>query len=385
MQIRSLFFRMRLVHWVGITLLVINASFFTDNIIGSVVQYVIALVVLLHDLDEKRWGVTALGQLSDYLSNFGNRDLSQQCRVDADYNEEIAKVIGVIETFRGNVRATLADAQRASQQGTSLAVELDQRSDMIKAQSEMAASIAASTTASADAIQNQVMMLNREVMEAREELQSSQANLQNVEDEIGQMLSSVDATVNEGQAMSARFATLASSVEEIEKVLVAVSGIADQTNLLALNAAIEAARAGEAGRGFAVVADEVRKLAERTQGSLNEINRTMESIIRGITDTSQTMAQQSEIMHGLSETSGKVERIMRETRNLIGRSADLAEKTATVSSDVQAEISQVTAQMHELQNAAMTSAASVGELREASSQMRTLSEQTGNLLGQFRI
>ncbi len=54
---KSLFLRMRLVHWIGVVLLLVNATFFTDNLIGAVIQYVVALVILVHDLDEKRWGV----------------------------------------------------------------------------------------------------------------------------------------------------------------------------------------------------------------------------------------------------------------------------------------------------------------------------------------
>ena len=84
---------------------------------------------------------------------------------------------------------------------------------------------------------------------------------------------------------------LSSDADQVKNVLTVISDIADQTNLLALNAAIEAARAGEHGRGFAVVADEVRTLAERTQKSLVEINATINVIVQAIMDSSDQMKQ----------------------------------------------------------------------------------------------
>ena len=147
--------------------------------------------------------------------------------------------------------------------------------------------------AKAEFLQEQMDALNTATIEQAKMLQDAADRMQNIDES--------------GRETSMKATEVMSQSNDIKSVISIIADIAEQTNLLALNAAIEAARAGEHGRGFAVVADEVRKLAERTQKSLAEINANINVLTQSITDISALIEEQSSNISNINDTVAEID------------------------------------------------------------------------------
>jgi methyl-accepting chemotaxis protein len=155
---------------------------------------------------------------------------------------------------------------------------------------------------------------------------------------IGMLSQSIDEQHRHSLEVNQRLQALADTTNQIKDVLGIISDIADQTNLLALNAAIEAARAGEHGRGFAVVADEVRNLAEKTQKSLSEINITINTIVQSVSDVSQQVDQNAKEMHALVEKGESANENMTEAENVIKEVIEMSSDDIENSKIIETEV-----------------------------------------------
>jgi methyl-accepting chemotaxis protein len=166
---------------------------------------------------------------------------------------------------------------------------------------------------------------------------------------------------------------LASDSDRIGKVLDVIRGVAEQTNLLALNAAIEAARAGEAGRGFAVVADEVRTLAQRTSASTSEINEIIEAVQRGALEAAKAIEQGQERSGQGVQLVTEAGEMLHEVTRAIEAIRDMNRQIATAAEEQNAVVDDISRNLTEITAIGTTNQENVERTAKASERLHTLS------------
>ncbi|KAB0551082.1 methyl-accepting chemotaxis protein [Pseudomonas argentinensis] len=313
----------------------------------------------------------------------GEGDLTHQ--LDDQGRDELAALAGHFNAFTGKMRQVIrqlldsaGSLDQAARSLGDISSAAQQHSQQQAQQMELVATAVNQVTYGVQDVAKNAEHASSEVHTAEEQARQGQLNIDASLTQIDQLSATIDKAVTVIES-------LASESTQIGGVLEVIRSIAEQTNLLALNAAIEAARAGEQGRGFAVVADEVRLLAQRTQKSTAEIQGMIERLqgnsqaaVKAIGDSSQasrlTVEQASQAGESLAQ-------IAQSLRNLTGLNASIASATlqqSHVVDDINQNVTQTAALAHNTAESADQSSA-------ASQHLKQLAEQLGRLLGQFRI
>ena len=311
-----------------------------------------------------------------------NHDLVQ--RIDTNASQEIMDMGESLNTLLISLQEVISTSKNSSTENAAISHELSTTALGVGNNVENSVVIVKEATSKAKLAQNEILNAISDAQESKEDIIKANDNLETARVDIISLDSKVRETAQVEAALAQNMETLSKDASEVKTVLVIIGDIADQTNLLALNAAIEAARAGEHGRGFAVVADEVRKLAERTQKTLSEINSTINIVVQSIGDASSQMSSNSQEIQELANIAQGVEKRINQTVEIVQQAVDASDRTVKDFEGTGKSVSVIVEKVEDINEISSTNARSVEEIAAAAEHLNSLTNNLNAKLETFK-
>ncbi|PWB56811.1 MAG: hypothetical protein C3F06_00875 [Candidatus Methanoperedenaceae archaeon] len=317
-------------------------------------------------------------------------DLTKE--IDVSSKDELGKLAEYFGKMTSNLRHLTGKVQKVSLKVLNTSQDLSASSEEIKASSDQISSTTRDIASGAGQQASKMEEVSRAMKEMSESVQQVALNSQKASEgassasitaqnagkmsvEVAQRMTDIRSTVDNSATVIKQ---LDGKSQQIGEIISVITNIADQTNLLALNAAIEAARAGEHGRGFAVVADEVRKLAEESRGAASQITLIIKEIQQG---TRQAVAVMEQGTKTVVDGAKTMEDTVGAINNIVKAAADVAtmiHEIAAAAEEQSASVEEVTASMEEVSGISQESAAGTQETSAAAQQQTAAMDQLVN-------
>ncbi|PHR57079.1 MAG: hypothetical protein COA44_06720 [Arcobacter sp.] len=297
---------------------------------GGIIAFLLAL---MGKIIERRI-VRPVENLIEVAAELAQGDGDLKKRLDFPGDSEMATASNYVDQFISRIQEVVNVAKTTVQASVHSAEKLGGLSQKITRQIEEQHKLTTSSNKLVQEISKSLDEGEDAAIKTADDLSITSTELESMIGKLSTISDYVtDASVKQVD-FSDKLMQLNEDAKQIKEVLTVIDEIADQTNLLALNAAIEAARAGEHGRGFAVVADEVRKLAERTQKSLAEINATINIVVQSISEASDEMKESAQQMSDISVISNEIQGQTSSTKSSMEQTITYAQNSAKLATTI---------------------------------------------------
>lgn len=313
----------------------------------------------------------------------GEGDLTKRLKIKNE--DEIGKVVFYINSFIEKIHNTVTEVGQAAEKtkttGHSIIVNSKEITEVAHLQTKM---VQESKNLVAQ-VEGEIDMSEALAIQTTEDTKVSLEALMHMSSSLNNVVDAIHNASEEQMEMSGRINALATETLKIKDVLEMIKDIAEQTNLLALNAAIEAARAGEHGRGFAVVADEVRKLAERTQRSLTEIDATIGVVVQSVEDVSENMGKNAQHIKQISDNALEVKRISDDTQQKTTTTIETSKKASMAAVEISYMTKTLILKMNETMKVTLQNENISDKLTDIAGELSTAAETLDQQMRGFKV
>lgn len=299
-------------------------------------------------------------------------------------NDELGEISDAFAKLLVEVQVAINDAKKSSQINSTHTQSVKSNALAIAEASKDEFELVHTTKSMSDEMHLLLTTTTDNAKVTKDETAGAKEYLNNLEKDVVTMVNNIQNNAEVELEISEHLNQLSNDAAQVKDVLQIIEDIADQTNLLALNAAIEAARAGEHGRGFAVVADEVRKLAERTQKGVTEINGTISVIIQSIHDAGTQMNANVEKTTSLVDESEAMRDKLEGTAEVISKTATLADASLHSTQELQSKAESIIVNVEKINDIAKDNRDKADEISNGAQELFNVSNMLEKQLNKFK-